>query len=288
MIGIIYNPHTNKGISGARMESFRSTLDSRGMEYLYAESEYPGHTVELAREMSDTCDIIVAAGGDGTVHEAVNGAYGKDVAFFILPLGSGNDISRVLGINGRSDEELADILAEGRTVEYDAGMMNDEKVTVQFVSYGIVTHIIGEFEKRTRTSKLSYYSTMLKAIRTFDTMDYTVRWNGKERDFRADFVSVQNIPNAGGGMMIDPGADYNDGMFDLVIIEHTGFRRMMCNLVALLRGKLTDQPNVLVERISEAEIVPKEGVIRCCIDGELFDSGGVKVVMDRKIRFVTG
>ena len=287
MIGIIANPKTNKGRSIERVKHVLSLLEERGVEYDYRETGGRGDATELAKEMSDTCDIIAAAGGDGTVFEVVNGVVGKDVKLFILPFGSGNDVSRNLGLFKRSDEELVDILLTGRTTGFDCGIKDGSMAFCVFVSFGIVTHIISEFEKRQKGSSIGYYSTMLKAIRTFRSQRFRVRTEGYDKEVLSDFVSVQSIRNAGAGMIIQPDAKIDDGYHDLVIIEHWGRFRKFCNLIALLRGKLPGQPNVYTERVKWAEITSCEGEVTYSVDGELLRTSCVRTeVCDRQLTFI--
>ena len=78
--------------------------------------------IRVAREMSETCDTIVAVGGDGTVYEVLNGAIDKDITYGILPFGSGNDISRSLHVFEKTDEGLADMIMNPKPREFDTGL----------------------------------------------------------------------------------------------------------------------------------------------------------------------
>lgn len=287
MIGIIANPKTNKGKSIERVRHVLSILDERGVEYDFRETSCHGDATVLARELSDSCDIIVSAGGDGTLFEVVNGVIGKDVKLFILPFGSGNDVSRNLGLYKRSDEELVDILLAGKTARFDCGIKDGSVAFCVFVSFGIVTHIISEFEKRQKGSSIGYYSTMLKAIRSFRAQRFRIRTEGYDKEVLSDFVSVQSIRNAGAGMIIQPDAEIDDGYHDLVLIEHWGRFRKFCNLIALLRGRLPKQPNVYTERVKWAEITSCEGEVTYSVDGELMTTSGVRTeVCDRQFTFI--
>ena len=287
MIGIIANPKTNKGKSIERVRHVLSILDERGVEYDFRETSFHGDATVLARELSDSCDIIVSAGGDGTLFEVVNGVIGKDVKLFILPFGSGNDVSRNLGLYKRSDEELVDILLAGKTARFDCGIKDGSVAFCVFVSFGIVTHIISEFEKRQKGSSIGYYSTMLKAIRSFRAQRFRIRTEGYDKEVLSDFVSVQSIRNAGAGMIIQPDAEIDDGYHDLVLIEHWGRFRKFCNLIALLRGRLPKQPNVYTERVKWAEITSCEGEVTYSVDGELMTTSGVRTeVCDRQLTFI--
>ena len=287
MIGIIFNPKTNKGRSVTRMQHVLSLLEEKGAEYDYRETTCQGDATVISKELSDSCDIIVAAGGDGTVFEVVNGAVGKDVKLYILPFGSGNDVSRNLGLHKRSDEELVDILLAGKTTGFDCGIKDGSAAFCVFVSFGIVTHIISEFEKRQKGSSLGYYSTMLKAIRSFRSQRFKIKTENYDKEVLSDFVSVQSIRNAGAGMIIQPDAKIDDGYHDLVVIEHWGRFRKFCNLIALLRGKLPKQPNVYTEKVKWAEITSCEGEVTYSIDGELLKTSGVRTeVCDRQLTFI--
>ena len=287
MIGIIANPKTNKGRSVERVRHVLSLLDEKGVEYEYRETACRGDASRLAKELAETCDTIATAGGDGTFFEALNGVLDSDPRFFIFPFGSGNDVSRNLGTFGRTDEELVDILLAGRTTKFDCGIKDCSMAFCVFVSFGIVTHIISEFNKRDTGSRFGYYSTMLKAIRSFKSQRFKVRTEGYDREVLADFVSVQSIRNAGSGMIIQPDAKIDDGYHDLVIIEHWGRFRKFCNLIALLRGKLPKQPNVYTERIKWAEITSCEGEVVYSVDGELMQTTGVRTeVREKQLTFI--
>ena len=107
MIGIVFNPVTFSGKSVDRMKHVLEILDSKGVEYIYRETEKEGDAIAISRELADSCGIIVAAGGDGTVLETLNGVYDRDVTIMVLPFGSGNDIGRSIGVEGMTDEQLA-------------------------------------------------------------------------------------------------------------------------------------------------------------------------------------
>ena len=89
VIGIVFNPVTFGGRSVGRMRHALELLDAKGVEYVYRETACEGDAVRISAELADSCDVIVAAGGDGTVYEVVNGVYDKDVAIMVFTYGSG-------------------------------------------------------------------------------------------------------------------------------------------------------------------------------------------------------
>ena len=278
MIGIVYNPTTNKGASIERMKKIREALDEKGVQYEYRESTYAGHSIVLAKELAETCDVIVSAGGDGTFYECLNGTIDKDVEYYILPMGSGNDTSITLDIKRRTDEEHIDRMINGETKLIDCEIFNDETVSMQFAAFGIVPEVLANFLKKKKSRGINYVLSLLGALIGHKAKDYKVIADGEEIDTHCDMVAIMNIKTAGGGLKICPEADVTDRKLDLVIIEHTGFFRYWMNVVALARGKLMKQKNVIHKKIDCAEIFCQSEEY-CVIDGEMMSFDKLKMAI---------
>jgi len=222
----------------------------------------------MGAELAETCDTVVAGGGDGTVFEVLNGIFGKGVTLMVLPFGSGNDAATSIGVNGMTDEELVDVLMEGKTRKMDCIRTNGEELSIVHSCVGIVSNIIRDFKDPANARK-SYMSTMLTSIRQSRPRRYHIRTSETDREFFADFVSAQNIITSGGGMVVCPEAVDDDMKFDLVVIEHRTVLRKYLNLIAMVRKKLTKQRNVFTERTDSVEIEALDGEETCSLDGEL-------------------
>ena len=268
MLGIVFNPVSYSGRSTARMKHVRDILDERGVEYVYRETVRPGDGTVMGAELAETCDTVVAGGGDGTVFEVLNGIFGKGVTLMVLPFGSGNDAATSIGVNGMTDEELVDVLMEGKTRKMDCIRTNGEELSIVHSCVGIVSNIIRDFKDPANARK-SYMSTMLTSIRQSRPRRYHIRTSETDREFFADFVSAQNIITSGGGMVVCPEAVDDDMKFDLVVIEHRTVLRKYLNLIAMVRKKLTKQRNVFTERTDSVEIEALDGEETCSLDGEL-------------------
>ncbi len=287
MLGIIYNPVTNGGKSADRMRQIRELMDSKGIEYDYRETEKEAQATELAKELSAKCDIVVAAGGDGTVFEVVNGIYGTQAALMILPFGSGNDIARSAGVLELTDEQLVDLMASGKTRPFDCFLVNGETVGLEFVTFNLVVNIISLFKDPSNQSK-GYGGLVFKAIRSTKGRMYRIKTESGEQTVKGLFISAQNIKTAGGGLPIYPAAEDDDGMFDMITTRYTSSFRKYLNLMSLSKGKLCQQPNVTVERVKWVEITPVDGEEKYILDGEFFTTKGVRVeIAPEKIKMVS-
>jgi diacylglycerol kinase family enzyme len=119
-IACILNPKARDGLSIKHWEGFEPALREAGFEIDLHHTEEPGHAMDIARDLCDgDHELVVAVGGDGTVHEVASGLRGSDKALGILPIGSGNDYARAHGIptprgNKFKDMQVAvDILVDG-------------------------------------------------------------------------------------------------------------------------------------------------------------------------------
>jgi len=120
-IACILNPNARDGLSARQWEKFEPALEEAGFEVDLHHTERPGHAMDIARSLVDgDHELVVAIGGDGTVHEVASGLRGSQKVLGILPIGSGNDYARAHGIptpkgNKFKDMQGAiDILREGK------------------------------------------------------------------------------------------------------------------------------------------------------------------------------
>lgn len=286
MIGIIYNPVTNGGKSADRMKAILTIMDAKGAEYVYKETTAPGDATTIAKEMSATCGVIVAAGGDGTVFEAVNGVYGTEASLMIFPLGSGNDIARSAGVLELTDEQLADAAIAGKTRPFDCFTVNGEMIGLEFVTFNLVVNIISRFKDPANAAK-GYGGVLFKAVSSTKAKKYVIKTESGEKEVKGLFISAQNIATAGGGLPIYPPSKDDDGKFDMITVRYTSSLRKYLNLMSLSKGKLEKQPNAEVERVSWAEITPVDGEEQYILDGEFFKTKGVRVeIAPEKIKMV--
>jgi YegS/Rv2252/BmrU family lipid kinase len=120
----IVNPIADKGRAGRLAEELRPMLDSFG-EVEFCATTHPAHGTELARQAGEAgCRLVIAAGGDGTIHEVVNGLMQVPLEarprLGIVPLGSGNDFAPMIGITGKPEETLQKVFT-GEPRRIDVG-----------------------------------------------------------------------------------------------------------------------------------------------------------------------
>src|SRR5262249_36116087 len=245
---VIYNPAAGRG----RAETLRKELGaSAGGEVELRPSREPGHAVELARMAAgEGFARVVAAGGDGTVHEVANGllqSERRDVVFGVWPLGSANDYAFSLGMIEwwrRRDERLPT-----ETLDVDVGRVSvpgRELFMVNCLGLGFNGMVTIEAHKTRWLKGLPLYAwAFLKAmVRHFDRPTLTIHIDDREVTTPTLALSVLNGQREG-NFPLRPAARLTDGLFDYMHATRLSRWHLVRYLPAMVTGKLPEQHKLL-------------------------------------------
>jgi YegS/Rv2252/BmrU family lipid kinase len=274
----LVNPASENGATGRRWPEIANRAAAAGLHGDALLSERPGQLTELARRATDEgAELLVAVGGDGTVHEVVNGIAGRSgVELAILPRGTGRDFVRTYRIPRALDEALR-TAARGSVREIDLGRAHfrswDGGSTEAYFANIASAGMSGAIAKRTNETskalggKVSYFWATLAVFARWRTSEITVGVNGETRRARMHDVIVANGRYLGGGMMICPEAEPDDGLFDVLLIGNLTKRDLLLTLPKTYRGRHLPHPKAELLRgatveIDAAEPLPVE------LDGE--------------------
>ena len=274
MIGVIFNPISRMGASTQRMKNFLKKMDAAGIEYDYRETQRAGDAGRIALELIDTCDVIMPAGGDGTVFEVINAIWEKDVTLAILPYGSGNDIARGLYNGVPDDDKTLRILQSDGVIYADCARVNDQYTMMLLGSFGFGAAMLEKYLQNGGSYARTIPGLMLRCI----TKKYTVKINGEVRIYDTEFITVLNAKAVGAGIVVNRNSDMTDGKMEMVAINKKTRIRRLRNFIALARGRLDTQPNIDIIPFDECTIIP-EKIGLCNLDGELirFEEFHIKV-----------
>jgi len=270
---IIVNPQAMHGETARLTPVIEKLLAS--VPHDLVETATPGHAVELAANASGY-GVVVAVGGDGTVHEVLNGLMRHPAetrpALAVLPTGSGNDTCRTLGIPF-DVSEAALILATGERRRYDVGRCNDvyfnnsfaagldAKVTAKAVEYKVTKHRSG----------LWLYLTALLHVLFKDLAAFDVRLGFDGEPLQAVqtlIIAITNGPTYGGGFKITPDSDPEDGVFDVCMIDPLGLLEALRRLPFVIAGKHTKMRVVHMSRHVSA-VIESDVRMPAQVDGEV-------------------
>jgi len=229
MLYFIVNATSRSGKGLSVWKRVKAILKDSNIKYKAYETKYEKHATELARKISSRDEKkidIVVLGGDGTINEVINGIVDfEKVRFGVVPTGSGNDFARGLGIKGKPEEIIMDIISEENGTRIDIGRVtwDDNQTRLFAISSGVGLDAI--VTKKTNTSKLkkvlnklklgklTYVILTVQTLFSMDTFDAEVCCEGNEGISykKVIFMACMNFRAEGGGVPMAPGALPTDG-----------------------------------------------------------------------------
>jgi diacylglycerol kinase (ATP) len=275
---VILNPYSNRWRSQKRWPEAESALKAAGVEFDLTVSQSKGQIVELAENAArDGFSPIIAAGGDGTISETVQGmvnaaASDRDSVgpFGIMPLGSANDF--VFNANMSADlETAARVIAEGKTRSIDLGVLNG-RVFVNNSAAGLEPYVTIKHERIQWIKGMArYLVAAVWAIMDKPEWMGTVKWDDDEYTGPLTLVTVGNGRRTGGFFMT-PNADLTDGQLTLAY----GYRRTRLGMFQVLPRTFNEGKGSYIEMDNMFELNSRKITIHldqpspAHTDGELF------------------
>lgn len=231
-------------------------------------TERRGHAVDLAREaLAEGHSYLVAVGGDGTIHEVVNGMMdargpvSPDAVLGILSSGSGSDFARTFGLPRRPSQAIRRLSGAG-ILEVDLGRVcvsvnggTETRYFTNIAEAGIGAEIVRRAERLPRSlGRARYLVGFLLGLTAFSTTGSRIVVDGNQLTVGLTDLIVANAQFFGGGMRIAPGADPADGMFDVLAVKGTK-RDYVAALGKLYRGRHLPSPAIEEHRARRVEVV---------------------------------
>jgi YegS/Rv2252/BmrU family lipid kinase len=242
-------------------------LRASDLEVLALWVEGPGDIDALIREHAALVDFVVLGGGDGTMNAAAEALLKTRLPFGILPLGTGNDLARSLGIPA---EPLAavDIILKGERRAIDLGCAND-RLFFNIATIGLSARVAKAVnrEAKRRFGALAY-ALALARIGLGRPFRATIRTEKESLAVSAIQIAVGNGRYHGGGIVVHEEASIDDQMLHLYALENQSAWRLLGNLPWLLRGKHKDAKGVVSLAARSIDVVT-DRVLVVNTDGEL-------------------
>lgn len=276
----IINPNANLGTAWKQAADLKPIMEEFGGAD-WAGSVYPTHAIELAKKgVEDGYELIIAGGGDGTVHEVVNAimSFPKErrPALGVLPLGSGNDFSYAVGMDPAPWTALRQIFT-GEPKWIDIGEVNDDWGRTEYVdnSVGIGFNAIVTIYSHDMPlvrGFMMYFAAVLKTIfLNHNPVNIKVTLDAQTTlEERLIMLNLCNGPREGGGFMLYPDASQEDGLFNYVITKEVGRGVMLFQLLpAFMKGNHLPHNQVDFGSFSHL-VLEADAPLYIHIDGEVF------------------
>lgn len=261
---VIYNPNARKGKIKEVMPHVQQRLLTKYKVCDTIQTKSGEDMVEQARKGAEKYDCVVVAGGDGSIHNAINGikaSKGRPMLGF-LPYGTVNDVCRTLNIPKDLDEAI-DVILRGETIKYDVMQEGDN-----YMIYTLAGGMFVSTSFKTATGlkrvlgKLAYFLTATKQVFSMRTLPMTVTIDGERHHGRYIMAMILNSSSVA-GFKINKERDIDDGLIDIILVE-----RRKSFLVALLTlfkmflfglNSVRNQKNIVIRRCKTVKIENHSG-----------------------------
>lgn len=275
---LIFNPMSDRGRSGQKASDLRAMVNELGGADWHG-TEYPAHATQVVAEAANKgYTTIVALGGDGTVHEVINGLMQIDPErrpkLGIVPIGSGNDFAHAAGIPTNPQEavrrafiglpRLIDIAlikdGTGRSEYFNntAGIGFDAAINIRSRKLRFVTGFAMYLTATLQSIALNFQAPLMK-----------IQYDGGSLDQPICMFTVGNGPREGGGFITTPASKIDDGQLDFVYISQVSQLRMLQLLPKVMNATHIHEPDVKTGRTTRL-VIDADRALPIHIDGELF------------------
>jgi YegS/Rv2252/BmrU family lipid kinase len=292
-VKVILNPYANRWGAKAQAPATEAAFRAAGVGCDLAITQAAGQGIAVAEAaVRDDYDAVVAAGGDGTINEVINGLLraageGPTKPFGIVPLGTANDFNLMAGLPKSIGDSVV-VIAAGRTRQIDAGQVND-RFFINNSAAAMEPMVTLENIKMKRLSgEIRYIVALVRALARLKPWTMTLAWDGGGYEGPAYLLSVCNSPRTGGFMMA-PGALLDDGQLDMVFAPQVSKGAVISILLKLMRGEHIHHPAVTFRRVTAIDVLSRPGT-PLHSDGEIFDESAGTVryrVLPGKVTLLT-
>jgi len=280
-IWVILNPTAGKGKAAKQKPVIEKFLKNSGHDFQIFTTESSGHAINLISGLPiKDEDVTVAAGGDGTCNEVINGLLARrprssvPPLFGIIPIGRGNDFCATPGIPNNTEEALK-IIFNGNIKPLDVGYVkggffSDGRYFINGVGIGFDTKVGFEAAKMKIKSGITYtIGALIMLVRFEKSPVIKVKYDDKEVTLAAVLVSVVNGRRMGGSFFMGPNAILDDGFLDICYVRHQEKRSQLLNIFShYKKGTQSECEGVFMNKAVKFHLTALEGGMAAHCDGE--------------------
>jgi diacylglycerol kinase (ATP) len=276
-VRVILNPWADRGRAGSLKDKIVEWSRPFGSLEVVQTTE-PGHAKILATQAADEgCQLVVAAGGDGTIHEVVNGLVRggrSETTLGVIPIGSGNDFAYALGLP-TNPEAAVKKLFTGQPRLVDLARIEDDKGRYAIVDNGIGIGFDAtiSIESRNITRIHGFAMYTVATLRTiafyYQTPHMEIRFDNQHVTQESLLLAIGVGPRAGGGFLLTPTAKHDDNLLDSCLVNPVGRLTMLGLLPKVMKGTHVTSKHVTNRRNQYIDIKANMP-LPIHTDGEIF------------------
>jgi len=294
---IIANPIAGNGKFSKQWKEIQQVLNNKNIDYSFVFTQFSKHEIELVQNaIQQGFRNIISVGGDGTLHNIVNGVMmqryvkSSDITIAVLPIGTGNDWIKTYNIPNNIKKAI-DCILERKTILQDIGQI---KTTAGKIFYfnnvagvGYDGYIAKKLQEVKRLGALSYLIAGIYGLLFYKKSTFKISINQTIIKTTCLMTIVSICKFSGGGMQFSKKGALNDGLFDITIFKNLSLFDLILNIKKLYNGKIVNHPKVATYKANEITVVPQNSEPFIQADGELIGTGTATFsLIEKGIHFV--
>lgn len=267
---IIYNPTSGRELFRKHLPEVLEKLEVAGYETSCHATTCEGDAVKAAKyAVNRGFDLIIAAGGDGTLNEVVAGVspFEQRPKVGLIPMGTTNDFARALRIP-RDMVKAVDIILAGQTIPVDVGVVNDRHF-INIAGGGKMTELTYDVPSKLKTvlGQLAYYLKGIEMVPSIRASHLHIEYDEGIFDGEAMMFLVGLTNSVGGFEKLAPDSSINDGKFTLIILKKCNIAEFIRLATLAIGGNHLDDPLVIYRKTSRIKVTAEDKV-QLNLDGE--------------------
>lgn len=258
-IAMLVNPTSGQGRGGKNAPVVARRLREHGLQVTELAGGSAEESESLARAaLREGAEALIACGGDGTVNLALQAVAGTDIPFGIIPVGTGDDNARGLGIPSDLDK-ACDVITDGHTRLIDCGKVvsadGNERYFLGVMSIGFDSNVNERANNMSWPSgKAKYLLATMRELGVFKPVKFEMEFDNEPVFEEAMLVAIGNGLFYGGGMKICPDAQQDDGLLDATILGAVNKLKFITSFGDVFKGTHTRHEFVTQQKFEHATI----------------------------------
>jgi diacylglycerol kinase (ATP) len=254
-LALVVNPASGKQRGAAIARRVAERLRTAGHTTAMIQGEDASTARDLLKQaIDDGIDGVLVVGGDGALHAVLDHVADSDLVFGLIPAGTGNDTARSLGIPVKDVDAAIDLVVAGHVRTVDLAR-TDEAYVATVVASGFDSKVNERANAMTwPRGAMRYNIAIINELRAFSPLEFTLTLDGVEIQREAMLVAVGNGPSFGGGLRICEGAQMDDGLLDVVVINPLSTAMFLRVFPRLYRGTHVTLPQFERHRVRQVTL----------------------------------
>lgn len=285
-INVILNPTAGGGLANKQRSKILAGITKRfGNNYTFSETHFAGEAIMLSRDaIANGAELIIAVGGDGTIHEVVNGFFNNGVAvnpcceLGIIDCGTGSGLAQSLDLPASIENQI-DLIYQQQSCVIDVGRIvfrnndnqSEQRLFMSECQIGIGSAVVEGVQSMHKRlgGTLAFGSVAIKKAIGFKAQRISLQFDDQEKVTEKLIGTVVGNGNyCGGGMKLTPTAQLDDGLLDVLTIHDMGVMTRLVNFPKIYWGKHVDSPYFNIRRCKKI-VIDSEEPLPIAADGEM-------------------